>query len=247
MQRPGYDVDRKIRWRNPRAAGVRVALALAVLQAFLVFARPAHSEAVDCEGHNIAVHARSPRDARLACAGAIDALRFFRSLGLRVKAPVTLRIVGSFPKGVDSSACGYYSYKDRCAYLLSFAELEKRGTPFDLPVDATLYRSMATHEVAHVIAARNFAIPRPPIMAKEYIAYVAMFAAMPEVYRRRLFSKFPVRAFDDEADISTMHYLMNPTQFGVRAYKHFMKPMNGPAFIRRVLAGRALSSETIYY
>jgi len=130
--------------------------------------------------------------------------------------------------------------------MLSFAAAEKHGTPFDIPVDAALHRSMVAHEVAYVIAARNFAVPKPLIKVKEYIAYVTMFATMPAAYRRRLFDKFPAAAFETESGINDMLYLLNPMRFGVSAYKHFLKPNNRPAFIRRILAGNALQTKMYY-
>lgn len=242
MQRFGHDVDHQLR----RAAGARVALAMALLSSLLIFARPAQAAIVDCKSGDVVVHAQDPRDAELVCAGAADAVRFFGAIGVGTKGPIILRVVGDLPKAGNESVLGYYSYGKQCVYLLSFSEVEKRGTPFGLPANATLYQSMATHEVAHVIAARNFAAAKPPIMAREYIAYVVMFATMPVANRQRVFSKFPVKAFKSEADINTMVYAFDPTQFGVRAYKHFLKPENGPAFIRKILAGRALSSQPFY-
>jgi hypothetical protein len=115
-----------------------------------------------------------------------------------------------------------------------------------MPIDAILYRSIITHEVAHLIAANNFVIPKPLIKAKEYIAYVTMFATMPAVYRRQLFEQFPAKAFESELDINTMIYLFDPTRFGVSAYKHFLKLENRRAFIRRTLAGQALSTNMLY-
>jgi hypothetical protein len=206
----------------------------------------AHAKELRCDNANIMVHSKEQRDVALGCEGADRAIRFLSALGLATNGAVVLRIVNHFPKAADSSVLGYYSRRDRCAYLLSFAEIGNRGAPFGLSLDYALYRSMATHEVAHIIIARNFSVPEPQLKAKEYLAYVTMFATMPAYFRRRILEKIPYEAFETENDISAMLFLFDPIQFGVRAYKHYTKLQDKPAFVRGILAGKALATELLY-
>jgi hypothetical protein len=199
-----------------------------------------------CDNASIVVHSKRPRDAVLGYEGADSAIRFLGALGLAAKGTVELRIVEALPKTADPYVMGYYSRSKRSAYLLSFSEIEKRGAPFDVPLDPVLYRSMAAHEVAHIIIARNFSIPEPQIKAKEYLAYVTMFATMPADFRQRLLKNVPHKAFESEMDINAMLYLFDPVQFGVKAYTHYLKLPDKPTFVHRILAGQALATELLY-
>ena len=186
------------------------------------------------------VHSEVAPDALIACAGAGDAIRFLGALGLTTTGEINLRIVDQLPGSGSSSRSGCYIAHERCAYLVTLAALQERGTPFDLPIDRMLYQSMAAHEVAHVIAANNFVISAPRIEAQEYIAYVTMLETMPAKYRELLLARFPGEGFSNETEINSTIYLFDPLRFGVRAFRHFLREENGRAFVLRILAGQAL-------
>jgi hypothetical protein len=58
-------------------------------------------------------------------------------------------------------------------------------------MDRVLYRSLVAHEVAHRVTAANFAVVRPTIVAREYVAAVTMPATMPNDGRPRWLAAVP--------------------------------------------------------
>jgi hypothetical protein len=78
------------------------------------------------------------------------------------------------------------------------------------------------------------------LKAHEYIAGVTTIATLPEAERARLLRLYPGEGFDRPEQISGTLFLLAPTWFAVEAYRHYRKPGNGPAFLRRVLSGAAL-------
>jgi hypothetical protein len=110
-------------------------------------------------------------------------------------------------------------------------------------MDRVLYRSLVAHEVAHLAAAANFTVVRPTIVAHEYLAAVTMPATMPNEGRQRWLAAFPGGGFDFDRQIGLTLYLLSPHHFAAEAYRHFLKPGVGTAFLRRILAGEMLSTE----
>jgi hypothetical protein len=113
-------------------------------------------------------------------------------------------------------------------------------TWFRIPIDAHLNRSLVAHEVAHAIDAQNFWIAMPSTPAKEYVAYVTLLATMPDELRERVLSQFPGPGFEAEWQMNMTVYLLGPLRFGANAYRRFLKPGNGPDFLRAVLSGKAM-------
>ncbi len=110
-----------------------------------------------------------------------------------------------------------------------------------MPIDARMQRSVAAHEVAHALAACNFAASRPPVHAQEYVAYVVMLATMDPALRGRVLEANPGDGFATVSTIGELLYAFDTQRFGVEAYRHYAKPGHGDAFLRAVLAGEALA------
>jgi hypothetical protein len=194
-----------------------------------------------CDGLNAIVRAADARDARTACEGAADAVRFLGGHGLKTSEPINVRVVDELPHTTRSQAQGCYLHRERTVYVRSFRTFRRGGDILRLPADRVLYRSVITHEVGHAIAACNFSVARPTLQAQEYIAYVTMFSTMPEKHRKGVLQKIPGAGFGSEREINVMIYLMDSDFFGAQAYRHFLKPENGPAFLHQVMSGNALA------
>ena len=216
-------------------------LAIAALCVSLAGAREAQALTLRCANADVVVQSAAADDAQSVCAGAADAIEFLGARGLKTDGPIAVHIVDALPAPISPGAFGGYIRDGRRAYLLSFANIARRGTVFGLPFERALYRSLATHEVAHAVAAANFRIAEPPIEAEEYIAYAAMFATMPAAKRDPLLARFAGQAFASELQINRFVYILAPFRFGVLSYKHFMQEADGAAFLRKVLAGEALA------
>ncbi len=188
----------------------------------------------------MAVRPADPRDISDACDGARAALAFFGALGLPAIDPLAIEIVDALPQAAGPSAAGCYIEQRKRIYLTPYRIFRKHKTWFGLPITRDLYRSLATHEAAHALAGCHFAIPDPTIQAKEYIAYVATFAAMAPALRERALRRLSGTGFDSEARITPLLYLFDPMRFGAESYRHYRKDGNGADFLRAILAGKAL-------
>ncbi|HEU0203805.1 MAG TPA: DUF6639 family protein [Burkholderiaceae bacterium] len=226
---------------NRRSA--RVLLAVLGLAAIGTSVAPTHAYTHRCPDLNAEVEAPGPDDAKAACTGAAAAARFLTDQGLDASERIEMRVVATLPVPAHPFAAGSYVHAERRVYLLSFSEFQKQEEIAQLSVSAGMYRSMIAHEAAHAITARNFTVARPSLRAHEYIACTTQFAAMPQDERERALGRFTGEGFDDETQMNTTIYLMNPAWFCVQAYRHFLRPENGRAFVQRVLAGLALREE----
>ena len=195
----------------------------------------------ECENVNASVKAGSETDHGEICRGAEDAIAFFDQLSLQPNQPIVVEIVRRLPEKAGETAVGCYLEDEHRILVLDFAEFKKRKTWFDVTIDRSMYRSLVAHEVAHAIVACHIAIPEPTIQAKEYLAYVAMFATMDQHLRNLILKENSDLAFDRESKINATIYLCDPMRFAIRAYRHFIKKEHGNEFLRRVLSGQALA------
>ena len=226
------------------AAALVLGCALAAVSGFSRGADPAdeggRARETRCGGGGVVVHAADHADARLACDGAADAIGFLAAQGLDVSGEVAIDVVQRLPAAAGASAAGCYLDPERRVLVLSFAEFRKFKTWLNLPIDARIYRSLVSHEVAHAVAACNFRIARPSIQAKEYIAYVTMFATMAPGQRELVLAQFPGPGFEGDWQMGTTVYMLDPLRFGAQAYRHFLNPGNGRDYLHAILAGKVL-------
>ncbi len=146
-------------------------------------------------------------DVETGCKGAADAVAFLGALGLDTTAPVEVRFVESLPDGLAAiTALGCNVNAERRIYVLTFSGCHKLGLAPGLPIDRALHRSLVAHEVAHHIAAANFKVAEPAVVAHEYIAYVTMFATMAPYERDRILERFPGDGFDTERPFNLTLY-----------------------------------------
>lgn len=203
---------------------------------------------VTCSTKDKPVHSCDPADVKLACEGAHDANYFLTAQGLIVAKPVLIVIAQKLPLAETATTGGFYlESPDGChgdtarvVYILSYSEFKKFKNWFHIPIEASLYRSLAAHEVAHAISDCNFKLARPSIQAKEYLAYVTMFATMAPSVRARILRKSPGHGYDGDWQMGTAIYMVDPMRFGVQAYRHFLKPVNGRSYLHAILAGKAM-------
>lgn len=221
------------------ARSVVCATALAALLAGT--AEPLGADEMRCAGADVVVRASDRADAESACEGARQAIQFLAGEGLRVPDAIEVQVVDELPDVANREAVGAYLHAERRAYIIPFATFDVRTRHFGLRVDRSMYRSLAAHEVAHVVAAANFTVKQPNIEAQEYIAYVAQLATMTPELRGRVLALPGSFTFDSPLQINTAVYLADPERFGIGAYRHFQNLQDREAFLREVLAGRLLA------
>jgi hypothetical protein len=221
------------------------AAAAAALAFALAWSQPALAdESLHCAGTSVSVRGVDRAEVESACQGVVAAVRFLASLGLDTSAAAEVRLVEALP-AIQGGAAAYgckVKADDRI-YVLNLSECRKLPLAADVPVDAAMHRGLVAHEVGHHIAAANFKVARPTIVAHEYIAYVTMFAALEPAARERLLARFPGEGFESAREIGLTVYLLDPNRFGAQAYRHFQRPGNGASFVEQVLSGRALATE----
>lgn len=194
----------------------------------------------DIPGLALRISGGQVQEQQWVCRGAAAAADFFRAQGLLLPAVVHVQISSRMPAEVSDSAAGCFLEGSNTAYLIPYATFRRFRTWFGVPIDGQMYQSLATHGVAHALAACNFAA-QPSIQAKEYVAYVVMFDAMAAPLRARLLARYVGQDNIATERVTQLLYLFDPMKFGVFAYAHFSQPPNGIGFVRAVLAGQELA------
>jgi hypothetical protein len=217
--------------------GFLLALALASAGA----APPATPERSICDGTEIAVVGATAADFKDVCHGVLAARKFLMAMGLPGEPALTLEVTAQLPDAVGPGAAGCFMQESRRAYVLPYAHFQKRRTWFGVPITRALYRSLASHETAHAIAACHFTAREPSIQAKEYVAYVTMFSTMPPDLRAKALRAMPGTGFSAIERVSSFVYLFDPMQFGANAYRHFLSVDNPSALLADVMSGKVLS------
>lgn len=201
--------------------------------------KPATIE-IRCNVLNVVVRSPGHEDALIACEGARDAIEFLMSQGLDVNGDIAIEIVTKLPAFVSSSTAGCCIESEHRVLILVYSEFRKFKTWFGIPIDHSLYRSLVSHEVAHVVAGYNFKIPKPSISAKEFIAYVTQFSTMKTTLQDRALSQFPRGGFEGDHQMNTIIYMFDCMRFGAGAYWHFLKQANGRDYLHAILTGETL-------
>lgn len=210
------------------------------LAAGLVVTASALAKTVKCRDAPVRVESSSSRDAASACQGARNAIKFLSSQGLDIPPSISIKVVQAMPEGVPRSALGAYSRDERKVYVLGYAALRRMRNTFKIPFDASLYRAVTSHEVAHAIAFHNFK-EQPTLLGQEYIAFVTFFSTISPAQREQILWRYDYDAHWQLYAI--ILYITDSLEFGAHAYWHFLMPENGQRFFQKILAGEALSLE----
>lgn len=220
---------------------LRRCLALVLLLAAAQPAARAEPRLVPCETAGVRVAASNAEDRANACAGARDALRFFAAAGLPRTEPIAIEVVPRLPEAAAATAVGCYVHSRRRIFVLGYAVLARRAHWMQVPIDRKVHRSIVVHEVAHHLTACNDGWRDMSWQGREYVAAVAMFAAMDPVLRERILRAVPGTGFETVGHITPLSLAFDPEGFAADAYRHYLKPGNGDAFLRSVVEGHALT------
>lgn len=175
------------------------------------------------------------------CQGVASALSFFAGHGVPAPESLTIEVTQRLPAAAGATAAGCYLESQRTIYDVPFPTFQKNKTWFGVKIDRAMYRSLASHEAAHAVAACRFLVPNPTIQAKEYLAYVAMFSTMPPALRTKALAGVPAESFDSFDRFTPMLYMFDPMRFGAGAYRHFSSMPAPSSVVLDVLSGKALT------
>lgn len=194
-----------------------------------------------CPKGNVVIDAADASDFETGCRGAAAAAEFLAASGLDIGIPIEISFVDVMPEIVAATPLvGCYVRARNRIYVLTFARCRQRQLTHDVVIDRPVHMGLVAHEVAHRIVAANAGQVRLSMVAQEYIAYVTMYATMPEIPRERVLKQIPGDGFESDVQINATIYLIDPVRFGAQAYRHYLKPGVGRSFIASVLNGQVL-------
>lgn len=180
------------------------------------------------------------RDAETVCEGVERALRFLARAGLASPPATTVELVQQLPPELGDRALGCYFRNAGKIQLLTYRQFEAGGEWFQTQRDRELYRALAAHEMAHAVVGCHSEPRQLPVPAHEYVAYVVMFATMEPGLRGRLLARFPGQGFSTTLQINTINHLANPSQFGVDAWRDYLRRPAREAWLRDIIAGHVV-------
>lgn len=190
----------------------------------------------------------SVADRALVCYGAAKARGFFRSHGIGVKRRIRIRLHAA-GIGERANHIGLYDAKNDQVELLTFEQAKRQSikdTLFGMQMDEPLYVSVVVHEIAHAIAGQNFEIRPAPLVAQEYIAYAAQLSTMEPGMRSKILQQYDLAAYGGIEEMSSTYYGLNPSGFGIKAFRHYQSLPGRSQFLRGLLTGviRPMDLET---
>ena len=226
--------------RSSRAASwLRPVLSATLTGLLALSAGPSTAQTTHCAGGMTEVTAPSPVDALRVCEVVRATTDFMQTRGFDPPSRLRIDVVERLGPGSQAPALGHYDARAARIRILGqdhCSRLASGEAPFGLPMSTALYDSFMAHEVAHAVAQANFSMP-PSVEAHEYIAYTVQFSTMDSDLRRRVIERYPVEAFADESEISSIYLGLNPAAFAIKAYLHLRSAADPVAVYRRLLSG----------
>ena len=192
-----------------------------------------------CPGILLKDEGELEKDYMLVCQGLRNAVDFFHRQGIDIKHSIKVMVHDGAIKDHLEHIGLYNSAHERVDILSHrYARLLSEKTPpFGAQMDDSMYISFATHEFAHAIAEQSFMYEPHSRVVQEYIAYVVQLDSMGEALREQIVGSYQVAAFESFDEVSLIYYLLDPSAFGVKAYKHFSTLDDPDKFINKLLTG----------
>jgi len=194
-----------------------------------------------CHRAGIVVTGAAAQDLQIACAGARDALAWLAPAGLTLERGPAISLVAQLPAGDDKHALGRYDAQNNVVALLDYGAAVKASEcgprAFKIPMSRALWQSYVAHEIAHATVRAHDTSRKLTVAQQEYVAAVVQLGTLPEALRGEILDNYDdYPAFGDPSEISDLYYYMAPCEFAVKAYRHYLQPGNGPAFISRIFS-----------
>lgn len=193
-----------------------------------------------CDSLDLHIESTITEDIQDICTAGLAVASFYRDAGFLKIPTMHITMVDNIPQEVDTNVLGCFAPKSGEIRILSFLAASKCGNWFGRHIDRALYQSLTAHEIAHAFASYNASVEKLSVRAGEYVAYVVMFATMDHDHRQKILEDCPGTGFETDEQISSTYYYLSPCQFGVNAYRHFLRPENGIRFFVSVIHGQAL-------
>lgn len=196
-----------------------------------------------CPDAPLVVRGGDARDRADVCSGGATAVAYLAHHGLDATGRIEVEIVPRMPAGYAPDAAGCFDTARNLVLLLEHAAFERFGRWMGRPIDRAMHRAIAAHEVAHAVSAAHFLVRRPRVVAREYVAYVAMYATMDPGLRAHALAVHPDPPWADDAPPAESDLAADPMRFGARAWRHWLEPGHGAPFLRAIVEGRVLDGD----
>jgi len=192
-----------------------------------------------CPAIVVDIGSGSAKDRTLVCDGVAKARTFFLAHGIEVQRRIRVRLHGT-AIGERANHIGLYDARSDQVELLTFGQARHqtaKDSLFGMQTNEALYVSVVVHEIAHAIAHQNFEVRPASLVAQEYIAYVAQLSTMEEPMRSKILHTYDLDAFGSIDEMSSTYYGLNPSGFGIKAFRHYQALPERSRFISGLLSG----------
>ncbi len=193
----------------------------------------------NCPAIFVDVDTVSSKDLALVCDGAKKAHAFFRSHGIEFKRQIHINLHMTGIKNQPVHIGLYGAKKDHIDLLtLEHAKYQSaKQPPFGMQMNESLYVSFVVHEVAHAIADQNFKNGTSSLIVHEYLAYVAQLATIEPHSQADILQRYDLEPFTSLENMSQIYFELNPSAFGLKAFKHYQSLSEQSQFIQDLLSG----------
>lgn len=171
-----------------------------------------------------------------------------RSHGLRIASPVELAFVDRVEIDLGTACIRVLGGHDRRTGAISITSMtadwlrQPDRLMFRRPVDAELHTSLIVHEIVHAVLRDNYrGAGEVGHAASEYLAYAVQLATMEEEARAQVLAGYGEGDFGSLAEINDICHAVQPHEFGVRAYRHFLR--TGEAGMLAMILSGGLQTE----
>ena len=164
--------------------------------------------------------------------------------GLRVTAPIDIAFADRVEIELGAECFRVLGLHNRATHAIWITSMaaewlwQPDRLMFRLPVNSELHTSLVVHEFVHAVIRDSYrGMGEPGHAASEYLAYVVQLATMEPGARARALAGYEGRDFASLDEINDICHAVQPHEFGVRAYRHFVR--EGHAYmVEVILSGR---------
>lgn len=203
----------------------------------LISIRVSPAEAA-CGYNGVVIEGAKPAEEKAACASVERLTTYFRSLGIEAAEP-TIHFYFKpqvLLPGTDISVHGYFDTDDNSIHMTHFDGQAER-MPWGFAWSEAMASSFLLHEVAHLFAISYMGNDFRKLERHwhEFLAYSLQIELMePELKSRLLQFSGDAKAFEKAADVSSLHYEMDPDRYALRAFLSSRK-WGGDSFLKNLL------------
>lgn len=205
----------------------------------MIFADVAVSEGYECIVPGTTVTTSEPALARRVCNVISNAVPKLDSCLLAQLPPIEISIVEQLPASHSDCFAIYDCNNSRMEILApdKIALCLVPGNFFHTLDPDVLFDSVIVHELTHAYVDQPVSQEILSYVEQEYLAYAMQFGFLPEIDRVEILRAQEGREPVTLEELNTTVLMMAPDVFGQKAWRHFVSPGNGCAFVQKIISG----------